>query len=188
MHRRMLRVTMRPTHAWQPCLLSLISRWMWSMILQLICNEPLIFHNRICDIIIWIIVVVFQTKLCACLESLSNIISLGLILLLPFPSKFKQPLNSGHLATPYNGQFLHSQLYTNSLHQPFQQDCPPSMLELTTTGTNNFVLYSKLRGFWYIFGRCGMCNRAVESTTWLHFQSFPLSAVRWQERLSSTTK
>lgn len=138
------------------------------MILQLICNEPLIFHNRICNIIIWIIVVGFQTKLCACLESLPNIISLGLILLqlfghivypvfihyareepenktgtphiehpstvdtnynngqfqnsrtvLPFPSKFKQPLNSGHLATPYNGQFLHSQLYTNSLRQPF---------------------------------------------------------------------
>lgn len=123
MHRRMLRVTMRPTHAWQPCLLSLISRWMWSMILQLICNEPLIFHSRICNIIIWIIVVGFQTKLCACHESLPNIISLGLILLQIF----------GHIVYPV---FIH--YATKSWGGTWKQDWNPTYRTPTVdTNYNN---------------------------------------------------
>ena len=35
-----------------------------------------------------------------------NVLSFTLIL--------KQPLNSGHLATPYNGQFSRSQFYSNN--------------------------------------------------------------------------
>ena len=36
---------------------------------------------------------------------------------LPFPSTLKQPLNSGHPATPYNGQVSRSQLYANNTLQ-----------------------------------------------------------------------
>ena len=32
----------------------------------------------------------------------------------PFTSILKQPLNSGHPATPYKGQFLRSRLHTNN--------------------------------------------------------------------------
>ena len=48
---------------------------------------------------------------------------------LPLTSILKQPLNSGHPATPYNGQFF---MVIVDTRQPLQQDCPPSLLELTT--------------------------------------------------------
>ena len=37
---------------------------------------------------------------------------------LPFTSILKQPLNSGHPATPYNGQFSQSQLYASNTQPP----------------------------------------------------------------------
>ena len=37
---------------------------------------------------------------------------------LPFTSILKQPLNSGHPATPYNGHFSQSQLYASNTQRP----------------------------------------------------------------------
>ena len=71
-------------------------------------------------------------------EKLMLMIILKVPTVLPFT--LKQPQNSGHPATRYNGQFSRSQLYAcnTQRHQladtrrSFQQDCPPSPLKLTT--------------------------------------------------------
>ena len=62
----------------------------------------------------------------------------NVLTVLPLISILQQPLNSGHPGIPYNGQFSvipHKQYLNNpdlvDTCQPFQQDCPLSLLELT---------------------------------------------------------
>ena len=65
------------------------------------------------------------------------------VTVLPFASILKQPLNSRHPATPYNGQFSRSQLYASNTQWPrFSGHSSTFSASLSTTAAvvNNLTL------------------------------------------------